>query len=57
MGCVTTVRGALDRVDGVYGVDIESGNQDITVHYKPDMVEVDTILSALETAGESATRR
>lgn len=57
MGCVATVRGALDKVPGIAGVDIEVDNQEFSVSYDPAKTDVDSILAALDASGESAKRK
>lgn len=57
MGCVATVRGALDKVPGVAGVDITADIKDFSVSYDPNATNVDSILAALDASGESAKRK
>lgn len=57
MGCVATVRGAMKKAPGVYGVDVQANVRDITVHYRPAETDVDQILVALEAAGEPAKKK
>lgn len=57
MGCVATVRGALDKVAGVTGVDVQAGQRDMKVRYRAAEVDLQQILAALAAAGESATAK
>ena len=57
MQCVSAVRGALGKLDGVYDVYIRANVRDFSVRYEPDKVGVDRMLAALREIGEPAQRR
>ena len=57
MGCVATVRGALNKVPGVADVKIRTSVREFEVSYDPSKTCVDAILGALAASGEPAQRK
>ncbi|MCC6669639.1 MAG: hypothetical protein IT458_01145 [Planctomycetes bacterium] len=49
------MRGALEKMPGVNGVNITKGERLFTVSYDPAKVKVDAITEALAKAGEKVT--
>ncbi|MCR9246235.1 MAG: heavy-metal-associated domain-containing protein [bacterium] len=56
MGCVATVRGAVEDIPGVAGVQIEPGKRDFRIDYDAAKVEPDALLQAIRAAGEKGTK-
>ena len=51
------MRGALDKVPGVTGAEIEAGKTDIVVSYDSSVTDTDKILAGLKAGGESARKK
>ena len=51
------MRGALDKVPGVTGSQIEPGKNDIVVSYDSSVTDTDKILAGLEAGGEPARKK
>ena len=52
--CVSTVRTALAKIDGILRVDIVADNREFVVHYDPAKVKPEALLQPLKDAGEPA---
>lgn len=50
------MRGAL-RIDGVSNVDVTAGKREFCVTYDPETVSPDTLVAAIEKAGEEVELR
>jgi len=51
------VRGALEKLPGVTGSDIEAGQAEIVVHFDPAKTDVQKVLAGLLAAGEPAAAK
>lgn len=51
------MRGALDKVPGVTGAEIEAGKTDIVVSYDSSVTDTDKILAGLKAGGEPARKK
>ena len=48
------MRGALEPLEGVGEVDVVPGRKTFWVAYDPEQVDLDTLLTSLDAAGEGA---
>ncbi len=51
------MRGALEKLPGVAGADIQQGQADIKVSYDPSKTNVEQLLAGLKAAGEPAKQK
>lgn len=54
-GCITTIRMAVSRLDGVDKISGDDKARTITVEHEPSSVAVDAIQQALESIGYDST--
>lgn len=51
------MRGAVTKLPGVSGIEVEPGSADIVVSLDPNATTVEQLLAGMDAAGQSAKRK